>query len=146
MEERHAPVRPALLSWVLRIPTGTFVPFISIVKPSKIIEGKNKVQDFVRVYTALAKIRATPQAAPMLALRNLRPIYIIFYLFIYIRESVSGGACFSVLMDVHFCPSLLALTKITRYFGRKSRKPSIHGALRVAQKLVRRLYTRPQPC
>jgi hypothetical protein len=81
MEEWHAPVRPTLL-------TGTSVPFISIAKPSKIIEGKNKRQDFVHVYNALAKFWATPQPAPMLALRNLRPIYIIFYLFIYIRESV----------------------------------------------------------
>jgi hypothetical protein len=129
MEERHAPVRPALLSWVLRIPTGTFVPFISIVKASKIIDAKNKCQDFVRVYNALAKFWATPQPAPMLALRNLRPIYIIFYLFIYIRESVSGGAYFSVVMDALFCPSLLAFPKITRYIGRKSRKPSIHGGL-----------------
>jgi hypothetical protein len=56
MEERHAPVRPTLL-------TGTTVPVVSIVKPSKIIEGKNKGQDFVRVYSVLAKIRATPQAA-----------------------------------------------------------------------------------
>ena len=49
-----------------------------------IIEGKNKGLDFVHVYGEVDKFEATPQAAPMLALLNLRPIYISFYLFIYI--------------------------------------------------------------
>ena len=108
MEEWHAPVRPTLL-------TGTSVPFISIAKPSKIIEGKNKRQDFVHVYNALAKFWATPQPAPMLALRNLRPIYIIFYLFIYIRESISGGAYFSASKQTLFPKLACAPQKLGIY-------------------------------
>jgi hypothetical protein len=98
----------------------------------KIIEGKNKVQDFVQAYHAVDKKWATPQAAPMLALLNLRPIYISFYLFIYIRESISGGAYFPALAWTLFSKLACAPQKSGIYFGRISRNASIHGASEVA--------------
>jgi hypothetical protein len=99
----------------------------------KIIEGKKSIWTFVQVYGVVDKNQATPQAAPMLALLNLRPIYISFYLFIYIRESISGGAYFPAFALTLFSKLACAPQKIGIYFGRISRNASIHAGFSYAQ-------------